>query len=141
MEALTDLAAVQGIELPGDGDYKMDRKKTIAALRTFVQCAFCGGTGRDPFGIMSALSTCCVCDGTGKVSIKTPYVRCAFCHGAGVYPRSRQTCTACGGVGVSPVQEPNKTCPYCLGTGMDPDSEAGFYCLTCHGTGVAGEGS
>jgi len=116
------------------------RAETVALETVSVTCGFCGGTGRDPFGIMSPLSTCCVCGGTGTVSVETPYVRCAFCHGTGVYPHSRQTCTACGGVGVSPVPEPNKTCPYCLGTGADPQSEAGFYCLTCHGTGVVEEG-
>ena len=107
---------------------------------TEVECAFCQGKGRDPFGIMSALSTCCVCGGTGTVAIKTPYVRCAFCHGTGVYPHSHQTCTACGGVGMIPVKEPYKTCPHCLGTGVDPHSEAGFYCLTCRGVGVVEEG-
>jgi len=119
----------------------MIRMETLVTQRASVLCAFCGGTGRDPFGIMSALSTCCVCGGTGSVSIKTPYIRCAFCHDTGVYPRSRQTCTACGGAGVIPVHEPNETCPRCLGTGADPQSGAGLYCLSCHGTGVVEEGS
>ena len=119
----------------------MAKTETVATQRVSVLCAFCRGTGRDPFGIMSALSTCCVCGGTGTVSLETPYVRCAFCQGTGVYPRSRQTCTACGGAGVIPVHEPNETCPQCLGTGMEPQSEAGLYCLTCHGTGVVEEGS
>jgi len=105
-----------------------------------VQCAFCGGKGQDPFGIMSVQSTCSVCRGRGIVSVKTPYVRCAFCQGTGIYPYSRLTCTACGGVGVSSVKEPYKTCPHCLGTGVDPGSQAGFYCLTCHGSGVVEEG-
>ena len=117
------------------------RAETVALETVSVTCGFCGGTGRDPFGIMSPLSTCCVCGGTGTVSVETPYVRCAFCHGTGVYPHSRQTCTACSGVGVTPVPEPNKTCPHCLGTGADPHSEAGFYCLICHGTGIIEEGS
>jgi DnaJ-class molecular chaperone len=89
---------------------------------------------------MSPLSTCCVCGGNGKVSVQTPYRGCAFCNGAGIYPHSRLTCTACDGVGVSPVPEPKKTCPRCLGTGTHPHGEAGFYCLTCHGTGVVREG-
>ena len=114
--------------------------EVIAVETASVTCGFCEGKGRDPFGIMSSLSTCCVCGGTGTVSVETPYVRCAFCHGTGVYPRSRQTCTACSGVGVTPVPEPNKTCPHCLGTGAEPDSEMGFYCLTCHGRGVVEEG-
>jgi DnaJ-class molecular chaperone len=113
---------------------------TAQGQRGEVRCAFCGGRGRDPFGIMSALSTCCVCGGKGKVSVETPYVRCAFCRGSGVYPGSRLTCTACGGVGVIPVREPDKTCPHCLGTGVDLCREAGLYCLICHGAGVVEEG-
>lgn len=101
-----------------------------------VQCAFCRGRGVDPFGIMSHLSSCCVCGGGGKVSIKRPHARCAFCRCTGVYPLSRLTCTACGGSGVSHVLGPNMTCAHCLGTGVDPRSKAGFYCLTCHGAGV-----
>ena len=119
----------------------MAKTETIATQRASVLCAFCKGTGRDPFGIMSALSTCCVCGGAGNVSIETPYARCAFCHGTGVYPYSRQTCTACGGAGVSPVHQPSKTCSHCMGTGVDLQSEAGFYCLTCHGAGIVEEGS
>lgn len=114
----------------------MAKWETIAARTSLVTCGFCGGAGRDPFGIMSPLSTCCVCSGKGKVSIKTPYIRCAFCRGTGVYPYSRLTCTACSGVGVSPVPEPSKACPHCRGTGTDPDTGAGFYCFTCHGAGV-----
>jgi DnaJ-class molecular chaperone len=49
-----------------------------ATQRVSVLCAFCRGTGRDLFGIMSALSTCCVCGGTGTVSIEISYVRCNF---------------------------------------------------------------
>lgn len=113
----------------------MLREKSAITL-TVIKCAFCQGKGRDPFGIMSPLSVCSVCGGTGTVSVKTPRVRCAFCRGIGVYPRSRLTCTACGGAGMSTVPEPNKTCPHCLGTGMEPHSEARFYCLTCRGTGV-----
>lgn len=105
-----------------------------------VPCGFCGGTRLDPFGIMSPLSACCVCGGNGTVLVRKPYVRCAFCEGTGVYPNSRLTCTACAGLGVSPVKEPNKTCPNCLGTGVDPHTQAGFYCLACHGAGVAAEG-
>jgi len=119
----------------------MAKTQTVATQRASVPCAFCRGTGWDPFGIMSVLSACCVCGGMGIVSIKALYVRCAFCHGTGVYPHSRQTCTACGGAGVSPIHQPTKTCSHCLGTGLDLQSEAGFYCLTCHGAGMVEEGS
>lgn len=101
-----------------------------------IQCAFCRGKGVDPFGIFSHLSTCCICGGRGANKVKEPYVQCAFCRGTGVYPRSRLTCTACGAVGVHPVAEQTTTCPNCLGPGVEPTSGAGFYCLTCHGTGV-----
>ena len=37
-----------------------------------VVCAFCRGTGKDPFDIMSSLSNCCVCGGRGKVFAPAP---------------------------------------------------------------------
>ncbi len=114
---------------------------TRTKSKTPLPCAFCGGTGRDPFGILSPLSTCCVCGGKGRVLVETPYTGCAFCNGTGVYPHSRLTCTACDGVGVSPVQEPHGACPVCLSTGALPRSGPGFYCLACHGTGVVKEGT
>ena len=106
-----------------------------------IRCAFCHGGGRDPFGIISHLSTCCVCGGRGTHQVKQPYVQCAFCQGTGVYPRSRLTCTACRGLGVHPVASQTVACPHCLGDGVDFGSEAGFYCLGCHGAGAikAGE--
>jgi len=118
---------------------KGSKIESIVVKTESVTCRFCRGKGKDPFGIMSRLSACCVCGGKGSVSVRTPYVRCAFCEGTGVYPGTRQTCTACGGVGVIPVKEPNRTCPHCGGTGVDPGSGAGFYCLTCHGAGVVVE--
>jgi|AntAceMinimDraft_8_1070364.scaffolds.fasta_scaffold06488_1 DnaJ-class molecular chaperone len=119
---------------------KARRIEAIAVETESVICGFCEGKGKDPFGIMSDLSTCCVCGGKGNLSARTPYVPCAFCGGTGVYPGTRLTCTACGGVGIIPVKEPYKTCPHCGGTGVDPDSEAGFYCLVCHGAGVVEDG-
>lgn len=101
-----------------------------------IRCAFCRGGGRDPFGIMSYLSTCCICGGVGRNRVTEPHVHCAFCQGTGVYPLSRLTCTACGGVGVRPVEAPHQPCPQCRGTGVGLGSDAGFYCLGCHGAGV-----
>ena len=106
---------------------------------TEIRCAFCRGSGKDPFGVFSQLSTCCICGGSGTNRVQEPYVQCAFCRGTGVYPHSRLTCTACGGVGVSPVEAPHRKCPDCLGTGTDPRSDTGFYCLTCHGAGTIKE--
>ena len=107
-----------------------------AATFTEITCAFCGGKGKDPFGVFSSLSECCVCGGMGANPVEEPYVQCAFCKGTGVYPRSRLTCTACGGLGVHVVTERTKTCPNCLGHGAEPASESGFYCLVCHGAGI-----
>jgi len=30
-----------------------------------IKCAFCGGTGRDPFKVLSPLSNCGICGGKG----------------------------------------------------------------------------
>ena len=98
-----------------------------------VPCSFCGGTGKDPFGIMSHLSTCCVCGGTGVVQVGAPYVRCAHCRGTGAI--KTLTCTVCGGKGLvpSPVG-PTATCSECQGTGDDASAPA-MACLRCRGRG------
>lgn len=50
------------------------RGKKLAIERELaeVECAFCRGTGRDPFGIMSHLSNCSVCGGKGVVKVRNP---------------------------------------------------------------------
>ncbi len=107
-----------------------------ASARATVQCAFCRGKGKDPFGILSYLSTCCICGGKRTNQVRQPYVECVFCAGSGVYPHSRLTCTACGAVGVRSVADQTVTCPKCLGDGVEPASGTSFYCWTCHGAGV-----
>ena len=68
-----------------------------------ITCAFCKGTGKDPFNLLSELATCQVCLGAGKVEIDEPAIKCAFCKGTGVYPcSSRVTCTVCNGKGMVP---------------------------------------
>ena len=62
-----------------------------------LTCAFCHGRGKDPFDIMSSLSTCCVCGGNGKVLVPSPAVACAHCKGTGAV--KTLTCTTCGGRG------------------------------------------
>ena len=101
-----------------------------------VQCAFCRGSGKDPFRILSPLSTCGVCGGKGKVIVEVPYVPCAFCGGRGIHPRSRLTCTACMGKGVIHVEEPTQACPGCHGEGVDPRGDLELPCTTCGGAGV-----
>jgi len=98
-----------------------------------VKCAFCRGTGKDPFGVLSILSTCSACGGKGTARVKEPYVTCLACAGTGVQSSSRVRCLGCGGTGVIHVEEPTETCPVCKGTGFDG---LHLYCLRCHGAGV-----
>ncbi|MFO0795483.1 MAG: hypothetical protein U0586_15630 [Candidatus Brocadiaceae bacterium] len=99
-----------------------------------ITCRFCRGTGRDPFGIMSHLSTCCVCGGNGVIRIPYPYIRCAHCNSTGAI--KTLTCTACMGKGVLPkIANHTKPCPLCHGSG-DDQSVAGMYCLRCRGRGI-----
>ena len=98
-----------------------------------VKCAFCQGTGRDPFDILSPLSNCCVCKGKGVVMVAKPNVTCRACDGTGIQPFTRLTCLACGGRGVISVAEKTETCPVCSGAGADTVNR---YCLRCHGSGV-----
>ena len=108
-------------------------KKKKTAQGGGITCAFCKGTGKDPFGLLSPMATCQVCNGTGKVSVATPRATCAFCKGTGVYFDTRVTCTVCGGKGSVTVPSGAKKCPACKGTGKAPD---GLPCLTCKGKGV-----
>lgn len=104
-----------------------------------VTCAFCHGTGKDPFGIMSSMATCQVCGGTGARSLHRPTAPCAFCGGTGVHPGSRLTCTTCGGVGSVQITEDAAACLCCGGTGREADHEypdSPLSCLCCGGKGV-----
>ncbi|TLD39941.1 MAG: hypothetical protein QY310_04430 [Candidatus Jettenia sp. CY-1] len=99
-----------------------------------IVCRFCGGRGKDPFGIMSYISTCCVCGGRGIVTVQSPYIRCAHCSGTGAI--KRLTCTACMGKGVQPSTAISpQVCSVCRGSGDDLSASA-MYCLQCHGSGV-----
>jgi DnaJ-class molecular chaperone len=97
-----------------------------------ITCSFCGGHGRDPFGIMSWLSNCCVCGGRGVVQVPASHRRCAHCRGTGAVKTF--TCTVCRGTGYVPLTSgPHQDCPECRGTGSDPASA--LACLTCRGWG------
>jgi len=97
-----------------------------------VTCSFCGGKGKDPFGIMSWLSTCCVCGGRGVVQVPALHGRCAHCRGTGAVKTF--TCTVCRGTGFVPlIPGPRQACPECRGTGDDASSA--LACLTCRGRG------
>ncbi|MDP2279814.1 MAG: hypothetical protein Q8K51_16540 [Nitrospirota bacterium] len=100
-----------------------------------IKCAFCKGTGKDPFNLLSELATCQVCAGAGKVEVKEPVIECAYCKGTGVCPQgARVTCTVCNGKGMVTVEGPTDECPKCKGTGAAIDS--GLPCIKCRGKGV-----
>ena len=106
-----------------------------------IACAFCGGKGLDPFGIMSPLATCQVCDGEGRVTLTEPTARCAFCHGTGVHPNTRMTCIVCDGVGEVEIAPASVVCPHCDGSGRTADCDdcgfpqSIFPCQHCKGKG------
>lgn len=105
------------------------------SAKTRITCAFCNGTGKDPFDLLSELAACQVCEGTGKVKVEEPVIKCAFCEGTGVYHDSRVTCTVCGGRGmVTAPKGGTIQCSECNGTGAAMDS--GLPCLKCKGKGV-----
>ena len=100
-----------------------------------IKCAFCKGTGKDPFDLLSTISICQVCGGAGKVEVKDPAIKCVFCDSTGVYPHNgRITCTVCNGKGMVTVKGPTKKCPKCKGTGAT--KESGLPCIQCGGKGV-----
>jgi len=102
-----------------------------------TSCAFCRGTGKDPFGIMSRLSICYACKGKKNLTVAKPVGICPYCQGTGTSPiGARNYCLACRGRGMVTVPEPARVCPYCAGTGRE---RSGFYCIECKGKGVVSE--
>ena len=105
------------------------------SVKPEITCAFCKGTGKDPFDLLSELAICQVCGGTGHVEVEEPAIKCAFCKGTGVYHDSRVTCTICNGKGmVTAPKGETIQCSECNGTGAAIDS--GLPCLECKGKGV-----
>jgi len=112
------------------------KPKRIEKNKVEVKCAFCNGTGKDPFQLLSKLSNCQVCSGKGKVKIASPTVKCNFCNG-GVQPyTNRVHCLACGGVGVVTKIEPSQKCSKCNGTGIYPRRPHPVACHICKGQGI-----
>lgn len=104
-----------------------------------IACAFCCGQGRDPFGIMSPLSTCPVCGGTGECTLLLPVATCAYCKSTGIHPHTRLTCTSCGGAGAVHIAPQTETCPACKGSGRASDyrwPDSPLSCNVCRGIGV-----
>ena len=106
-----------------------------------VSCGRCKGTGsrdrdgRDP--------KCVVCDGAGKVLIKTQsgkFESCNFCGGDGTQDKDGRdpSCPVCGGVGGLSIAKLHIPCAKCAGTGTrDRDGKLPL-CETCKGVGVVG---
>jgi DnaJ-class molecular chaperone len=99
-----------------------------------VKCAFCGGTGRDPYRVLSNVSDCPVCKGHKTVEVETPVVPCLYCKGTGRQRHTRLTCSACRGTGVITLPGPTAACPQCGGGGREP--EADLACSLCKGAGL-----
>jgi DnaJ-class molecular chaperone len=105
--------------------------------RALINCAFCGGKGKDPFGIMSYLSTCYACLGRKDVWVLKPLMECVYCRGTGISPiGGRNYCIVCHGWGVTSVKEPTEVCPACKGSGIHKHKTPGLYCINCKGKGV-----
>ncbi len=111
------------------------KKATASRSMSEVKCAYCQGTGRDPWGLMSVLSKCQVCKGKGTVQIEAPYEQCPVCNGKGVERNKRLSCMACKGKGVLHIEKGTKACPVCGGAGKTGSVGLKKYCLKCHGTG------
>ena len=104
-----------------------------------AKCAFCGGTGKDPFDLLSSLSRCPVCKGHGMLEMKVPTVPCAYCRGTGRQRHTRLPCSGCGGAGVIAMAGPTTRCPQCDGSGREP--EADLPCSLCTGAGLVARAS
>ncbi|ODS33500.1 MAG: Chaperone protein DnaJ [Candidatus Scalindua rubra] len=78
--------------------------KEYAKDRARVSCAFCKGTGIDPYGL-SPLSKCVVCSGRGYVFVQKPYEKCKACVGTGRYIGTHMYCWTCKGRGVVPASQ------------------------------------
>lgn len=114
---------------PAEKTVQMDR---VGGPMVEVTCSFCRGQGKDPFGIMSWLSNCCVCGGRGVVKVPASHRRCAHCRGTGAVKTF--TCTVCRGTGHVPAGPgPYRDCPECRGTGDEASSS--LACLACQGHG------
>ncbi|ODS33510.1 MAG: Chaperone protein DnaJ [Candidatus Scalindua rubra] len=101
-----------------------------------LKCAYCNGTGKDPWGIPSPLSNCQVCKGKGTIQIEKPDETCPVCRGSGNQRNKRLTCLACGGKGVIHIKKGMKECPKCGGTGVTGSTGLRNYCLKCKGKGL-----
>ena len=120
----------------------MTEKKRNNAKAKFVQrevsCAFCQGTGKDPFPGTWPKGICQICRGRKKNAfffspLREKLKRCPFCQGGGIHPYSRMSCTVCKGKGWVVTEKASFTCPICKGKGRE--EEKAFECTRCGGKG------
>jgi DnaJ-class molecular chaperone len=113
--------------------------RKIRLQQVEVECAFCKGSGKDPFDLLSSVSTCQVCSGSGQRTLTVPVARCAYCGGNGVHPHSRMVCMTCRGAGQVSVAEDAVKCPGCGGTGKESRhvyTDSVLPCTVCGGKGL-----
>jgi DnaJ-class molecular chaperone len=113
--------------------------KTPAGACKTLKCAFCAGTGRDPYKVLSRVANCPVCTGHKTVEVETPFVACLYCKGTGRQRHTRLTCSACRGTGVIALAGPTDPCSQCGGTGREPAAD--LSCSLCKGTGLVAKGT
>ena len=105
---------------------------SISDMTKIIRCAFCNGKRKDPFDLLSPISDCLVCNGTGQVEMEAPLKKCVFCSGTGKNPLgARVVCIVCRGKG-SNYCPGNTKCIQCRGTGKSSD---GLPCSRCRGKG------
>jgi DnaJ-class molecular chaperone len=117
--------------------HRPGRTRAATGSNRTVKCAFCAGTGRDPFAILSPGSRCPVCRGQTTLALAGPAVPCAYCRGTGRQRHARLACSGCRGAGVIPLYGPAKPCLQCHGTGREPQGD--LPCSLCRGAGVLGQ--
>ncbi|MEI7423554.1 MAG: hypothetical protein WCK18_15735 [Prolixibacteraceae bacterium] len=101
-------------------------------MTKIIRCAFCSGTGKDPYDLLSQISSCQVCNGTGETLVMEPTNICVFCAGTGKNPLgARVSCIVCGGKGLNHCDKTTK-CNKCQGSGKSID---GLPCTRCRGIG------
>ena len=102
-------------------------------MSTKIECPFCGGTGKDPYNLLSEKSQCQACKGLGTVEIDVPFRECVFCSGTGRNPLgARVPCIVCKGKGSNSIIS-EVICEKCNGTGKA--AVDGLPCIRCKGTG------
>ena len=113
--------------------HSTDKATNETKPTTHVTCAFCSGTGQDPFELLSKLSKCPVCQGHKKIEVEKPTVACGYCQGTGRQRHARLECSGCGGTGVITLSGPTVQCPQCAGSGREHDAD--LSCSLCRGAG------